>query len=112
MTDRDEHCEIGRMYVEREDVERRLACVANRLRRYRYACERVVEVIDGNAEWTRSSSDGEPVLIVPGDQGAMAKECEARIAPVRELLEALEFRQSLLVRLGELNVFFESRTKS
>ena len=111
MTDQEAHSEIGRMYVEREDVERRLACTNNKLKRYKYALERTASAVEGLAEWSIEGDPGKPTLKIAGDQKMMAHREDAVLPSVEELSLTLKTKRSLEERLQELNTFFDERKK-
>ena len=102
MTEHEEHTEIGKMYVERETIERQLVCINNKLRRFQIALENAQQAIAGGA-WKLESSG---TLIV-------GKHNEALEFPTpEELSAALQKRNNLESRLAELEKFFSKRGAS
>ncbi|MDE2811649.1 MAG: hypothetical protein OXM01_01395 [Gemmatimonadota bacterium] len=93
MTTDEEHTEIGRMYVEREEVERKLACLSNKSRRD----EKLLRAAADALEARRKGSG--PV--------GLNEDLPTREA-IRTLLDDMS---KLQARLRELESFFASRRK-
>ena len=91
MTTEDEHGEIGRMYVEREDVQRRLACLGNKSLRLEKTLRETTDALK-----MRREEDGSVML--------------AQEFPTHEQIKRLLDDQSQLKsRLQNLNNFFAAR---
>ena len=58
--------QIGKMHVERNDVQRKLVCVDDKLRDMKYACQRAIAAIDSAANWQES---GEGLTIFGNSRG-------------------------------------------
>ena len=89
MTGTEQYAEIGRMFVEREEAQLRLACIENRMRRMKAALAAAVRAIDGEP-W----------------------ESEAEYPQPDAISHALRERNEVRRRLGELEKFFSSRGAS
>lgn len=91
MTKDDEANEIGRMYVERENVQRRLACLDNQSRRLEATLREAADAMKQRRE----------------DGGNTAID---RDFPSREQIASIMSEQAeAQARLRELNAFFEAR---
>ena len=92
MTLDDQHEEIGRMYVEREDVRRKLACLENK-------CRRMEKTLNETAESLGQRR-------VKGGNVTINRDFPT-LDQVREMLDDLS---KLQARLRELDNFFASRS--
>ena len=111
MTNNEEMAEIGRMYVEQEEVERRLACVENKLVRFKEACQQAVSVLSATGEdykW-EVNRDGKSVSLAFARIRNRAVERQSSFPTIEEFADALEDRKRLQQRLDELRNFFKQR---
>lgn len=93
MTSREEYTEIGRMYVERDDADRRRQCIRNKILHLLRFMQDAVKEMDGEASTlkvmvSRSVSDDENIP--------------------DEIKELFEEERSLRARISELDKFFEA----
>ena len=93
MTLNEEHAEIGRMYVERENVSRRRKCIRNKILHIQKFVHDAIKEMDGEAS----------VLNV------IAARSMPHDGIPQEITALLEEERQLRTRLAELDNFFDSR---
>ena len=93
MTMNEQHEEIGRMYVERENVECQSACIENKLTRLRQ------KLIDAASAIEKRHEDGAQTAI------------DADLPTSQQIMSLLKFEAEYISRLEKLNGFFEARRK-
>lgn len=91
MTKDDEAREIGRMYVEREEVQRRLSCLDNKSRRLEKLLRDAADALEEHREGEDASAPDSDL-------------------PTRDdILALMKDQSSAHERLRKLNAFFEAR---
>lgn len=118
MTD-DQATEIGQRYIEREDVERKIAEVSDQIRGYAAACERAARVLGTGGGWASRRGrlilqgrprQGQPIQRKRSALGFDISETQDLEFPPREdVIKALEAQKELLAKKRELDRFFASR---
>ena len=63
MTKDEQKAEIGGIVLEKKELERQLACVNNKLHRFRIVFEKSIEAINGVVNW-KCSGEGEEMSVV------------------------------------------------
>lgn len=92
MTMNEQHEEIGRMYVEREDVERQLAGIKNKLARFQQ------KLVDAANAIEKRHEDGGQIT-------------NTNLPTYQQIMNLLKSEADYISRLGKLNRFFEARRK-
>ena len=62
MTKDEQKTEIGSMVIEKKELERQLACVNNKLHRFKIVFEKSIEAINGVVNW-KCSGEGEEMCV-------------------------------------------------
>ena len=111
MTTDEDLTEIGRMYLEQEEVERKLTCVENKLKRFKEACQQATSILSVAGEdhrWEVKRNEGSVSLAFATFRNNRIDR-QSTFPRVEEFADALEDREQLQLRLDELRNFFEQR---
>ena len=93
----EQYSEIGRMYVERENVEREIACIANKLSRIASELRQAVDVIEKRHD--KPQIAGKDTSI------------HANLSTAMDISKLMEKEFNLLDKLAKLEEFFAARRK-
>ena len=99
MTTEEQYIELGKMIEERAETRRRLACVKNKLSRFRTILGQAQSAIDGYTSW---ETTGETLIVQPHQRVAGGGEVNGVFPSPEDLARALKDRDSLQKKLEDL----------